>query len=53
MFRKNWATSSRTGRTVNTLDPLMTKQILLQNYENNEELNRIQDGTLSRTRMYC
>ncbi|KAK7575729.1 hypothetical protein V9T40_012015 [Parthenolecanium corni] len=48
-FRKNWASSMRTGRSFSTIDPLMTKQILLDNYENNRDA-RGSDVTLSRER---
>lgn len=49
MFRKNWPSSSRTGRSFNAIDPSITKKILLENYENNQD-SRESDITLSRTR---
>ncbi|XKL61333.1 hypothetical protein PGB90_008390 [Kerria lacca] len=51
MFRKSWITSSRSGRSFNAFDPTVTKQILLRNYKDNQDLNnKGQEMTLSRTR---
>lgn len=53
MVRKTWAPSSRTGRsTVGSLDPSITKQILLQNYESSQNARDNTDATLTRIRKY-